>query len=60
MSWRFAPTISTANGLKRSVRDLSHNLRVGVRIGTVAEWTRWLEESGFEVEAVTGPGGASL
>lgn len=34
-------------------QDLSAHVRVGVRIGTSVQWTRWLEEAGFEVERVT-------
>lgn len=34
-------------------KDLSRAIRVGVSIGTVTEWKRWLEEAGFEVETVT-------
>ena len=30
--------------------DLGRCIHVGVRIGTIAEWTRWLGDSGFEVE----------
>lgn len=32
-------------------KDLSRAIRVGVRIGPVAEWKRWLQESGFEIES---------
>ncbi len=31
--------------------DLTRAIHVGVRIGTVAEWRRWIEELGFEVTA---------
>jgi len=34
-------------------KHLSRSIRTGVCIGTVAEWKRWLEESGFEVDRVT-------
>jgi ubiquinone/menaquinone biosynthesis C-methylase UbiE len=34
-------------------RDLSKHIHVGVRIGTVSEWKRWLTEAGFTIEAVT-------
>jgi SAM-dependent methyltransferase len=30
--------------------DLSKHIHVGVRIGTVAEWTQWVEDCGFVVE----------
>lgn len=33
--------------------DLSHSIHVGVRVGTVAEWRRWLEEAGFTIESLT-------
>lgn len=34
-------------------KDLSGSIHVGVRIGTVAQWERWLDEAGFGIEAVT-------
>ena len=34
-------------------RELSEQIHVGVRIGTVDEWTRWVTEAGFEVESIT-------
>lgn len=33
--------------------DLSGVIHVGVRIGTVRDWTAWLEEAGFIVEEIT-------
>ncbi len=37
-------------------QDLSSCIHVGVRIGTLRQWRRWLEEAGFEVDcAVTAP-----
>ncbi len=38
---------------ERIEHDLSSHIHVGVRIGTVSLWRRWLEEAGFEVEHVT-------
>lgn len=34
----------------RLERDLSSSIKVGVRIGTQAQWRAWLEEAGFAVE----------
>lgn len=34
-------------------RDLSKHIHVGVRIGTVNEWKRWLTDAGFAIDAVT-------
>lgn len=31
-------------------RELGRCIHVGVRIGTIAEWTQWLADGGFEVE----------
>ncbi len=37
--------------LQQIQRDLSTSIHVGVRIGRVTDWQRWLEEAGFTVEA---------
>lgn len=34
-------------------QDLSKHIHVGVRIGTVVEWTQWIEDCGFVVEKAT-------
>lgn len=34
-------------------RDLSRHIHVGVRIGAISEWKRWLTDAGFAVEAAT-------
>lgn len=39
--------------LRQIEKDLSESIRVGVRIGTVSQWRRWLDDTGFEVAAVT-------
>jgi SAM-dependent methyltransferase len=44
------PEIVAASDASRIQQDLSAAIHVGVRIGTVAEWTRWLEDAGFVVE----------
>jgi SAM-dependent methyltransferase len=33
--------------------DLSSVIHVGVRIGTVRDWTQWLEQAGFTIERAT-------
>jgi len=33
--------------------DISGSIHVGVRIGTIGEWRRWIEEAGFSIESVT-------
>lgn len=47
-----APDDLDAATVQRIQDDLSREIHVGVRIGTVAEWRGWLEDAGFEVEAV--------
>ncbi len=39
--------------ISRIQKDLSAVIHVGVRIGTVGDWTDWLEEAGFTVEQTT-------
>lgn len=36
----------------RLEKDLSASIKVGVRIGTPAQWRAWLEDQGFAVEEV--------
>ncbi len=38
---------------ERLHRELARSNHMGVRIGTIGEWRRWLEEAGFEVEEST-------
>ncbi len=37
----------------RVEQDLSAHIHVGVRIGTLRQWRRWLEDAGFEIEHAT-------
>lgn len=39
--------------MTRIQADLSESIHVGVRIGTVREWTAWLERAGFAIDRVT-------
>lgn len=48
-----APDDIDAASIEQIQRDLSKTIHVGVRIGTVPEWRRCLEEAGLEIEAVT-------
>ncbi len=46
-----APDDLDADHLAQIQGDLSRSIHVGVRIGTMTEWTSWLAEEGFVVEA---------
>jgi SAM-dependent methyltransferase len=45
-----APDGLDAGTIARIEEDLSTQIHVGVRIGTLRDWTRWLDEAGFIVE----------
>ncbi len=45
-----APDTLPASEVARIQQDLSEAIHVGVRIGTVTEWSHWLEDAGFVVE----------
>jgi hypothetical protein len=42
-----------ATALARIQEDLSSVLHVGVRVGTVLDWTHWLAGAGFSIEQTT-------
>lgn len=48
-----APDTLDSSTISRIQGDLSAVIHVGVRIGTVREWTEWLEAAGFAVEETT-------
>ena len=48
-----APDTLDAATIARIQGDLSSVIHVGVRIGTVRDWTEWLTEAGFSVEETT-------
>lgn len=48
-----APDSLDAAVVAQIQKDLSEVIHVGVRIGTVREWTRWLEDLGFTIEQKT-------
>lgn len=48
-----APDDLDAADVARIQSDLSSVIHVGVRIGTVRDWTGWLEQAGFTIDQVT-------